>query len=67
MACVGTFKGQICSEQGTHRGGDLQEHPNADVGEAFFEVRGGCARGGRDYRNQRCADGVANIDVERKV
>ena len=46
--------------------GNFEEHADADVGEALAHV--GCRRTGRrgDDGDERCADGVFDVDAERQ-
>ena len=57
-------RGEERSEDCSDGGGDLKEHADADAGEAFADVGGGGARGGRDDRDQGRSDGVAEVYVE---
>ena len=41
-----------------------EKHSDADVGEAFLDVSGGCARRGRDDGDQGGAHGVADVHLE---
>ena len=66
MAFVDTISREIGAHQRAERRGDLKEHADANVREAFAHVSGGGARRRRDNRDERGADGVAQIDVEQQ-
>src|SRR6201987_5441624 len=60
--------GNLCGDEGAdqraYRGRNLEEHPNTNVRESIFQI-GNCRAGrSRDHRHQRCAHGIANIDLE---
>src|SRR5207244_10080874 len=56
--------GQERADERADRRGDLEEHPDADIRVPLLDVGRGRPRGGRDDRDQRGADRVADVDAE---
>ena len=47
-------------------GGRLQKHADADVGIAFAHIGGRRTGRGGNHRNQRRADGIADVDMKQQ-
>ena len=62
----GNTRSQIGARQGAQCGCHLQKHSDANIGEAFPDIRDSRARRSGDDRNQRSANGIAKIDMEEK-
>ena len=63
---VGQARGERGAGQSPEGRGHLEEHADADVGETLADERRGGAGGGGDDGDERCADGVADVDAERQ-
>src|SRR6266581_836906 len=53
-----------CTEEGTKGGGDLEEHADAHVGKTLLDIGSRSPRGGSNHRDERGADGIADVYFE---
>src|SRR5581483_12299364 len=58
---------KVCAEKCTQGGRNLEEHTDSDIREALFHVSCRRARGSRDHRNERSADGIADVHLEEQA